>query len=331
MQPRGARHGDSKMTRLYGPDHRVTSNWRSIGSTLDHPQSGGNASIGQTNVQWIWKGLRTAGEGQDTAKQDRTFMKISLEGRVALVTGGSRGIGRAVARRFVESGASVAIFARRQALIDDTIGWIGRPGMARGWAVDVTDAAGIAVAVAEVRDQLGPVGILVNNAGSSDRGAFLSLDEDRILADYDLKVAAATRLSRLVIPDMQAARWGRILNMVTVNAKAPKGGGAPTALSRAAGLALTKVISHEFARDNITVNAICLGWFLTDQWQRSHREDAPDLSFEDYVARRARDIPLGRIGDPDEVANLACFLAADAAAYITGAAINIDGGRSPAM
>jgi NAD(P)-dependent dehydrogenase (short-subunit alcohol dehydrogenase family) len=147
--------------------------------------------------------------------------------------------------------------------------------------------------------------------------------------DFDLKVQAAIRISQLVIPGMQAQRWGRILNIVTTAAKTPSAASAPTTLSRAAGMALIKAMANEFAGDNILVNGIAVGIIRSDQIMRAHRAQAPGTSIEDFVSARVRreGIPLGRIGEAEEVGNLACFLASDAAAYITGTAINIDGGR----
>ena len=152
-------------------------------------------------------------------------------------------------------------------------------------------------------------------------------------ADLDLKLHAAIRFSQLVLPHMQRQRWGRILNIVSVNGKAPAAASGPTTLSRAAGIALTKAMANEFAKDNVLVNAICVGLIKSDQWVREHKRLHADLSFEDYLLAKAKqnNIPLGRLGEAEEVANVACFLASDAGSYVTGAAINVDGGRSPVV
>jgi 3-oxoacyl-[acyl-carrier protein] reductase len=177
------------------------------------------------------------------------------------------------------------------------------------------------------------IDILVNNAGSSSRSPFLQMDRALLDADLDLKLHAAVRFAQLVIPHMQRRRWGRIINIVSVNAKAPAAASAPTTLSRAAGIALTKAMANEFAKDNILVNALCMGLIKSDQWVREHRRLHPELSFEDYLQLKAKqnNIPLGRLGEAEEVANVACFLASDAGSYVTGAAINVDGGRSPVV
>ena len=128
---------------------------------------------------------------------------------------------------------------------------------------------------------------------------------------------------------MKAQRWGRVINVVNIGAKAPPVGTAPTTMSRAAGITMTKVMSLEFAPHNVLVNALCVGQIMSDQWVGYHQRDNPGMPFEDYVAMRGKPIPMGRIGQAEEFANVACFLASDAASYVTGVAINVDGGLSP--
>jgi len=258
-------------------------------------------------------------------------MLIDLSGRTALITGGSRGIGRAIAERLGRSGADIAILARRQDQIDQTVAELSGvvAGRIVGLACDVTDSSAVESCLATIRNTLGEVDILVNNAGSSQRGPFLEMTRQHLADDFELKVQAAIRISQLVIPAMQKQRWGRILNIVTITGKTPGPASAPTTLSRAAGMALIKAMAHEFAADNILVNGIAVGVIRSDQIVRAHAAQAPDTPLEDFIAARVRKdgIPLGRIGEAEEVGNLACFLASDAAAYITGTSINIDGGR----
>ena len=262
-------------------------------------------------------------------------MQIDLRGRMALVTGGSAGIGRAIAERFAKSGANVVIVARRQNVIDEAVSHLASlaQGQFRGYSCDVSHEAEIDRTYAQIEKDVGAIDILVNNAGASRRKPFLDMARRAITEDFDLKVQAAIRFSQLVIPTMRRQRWGRILNIVTTSAKTPGAGSGPTTFSRAAGMAVTKALSAEFASDNILVNALCIGLVKSDQWIREHREKFSNVPFEDYLKQKAisHEIPLGRLGEADEVANLACFLASDAASYITGAAINIDGGKCPVM
>ena len=167
--------------------------------------------------------------------------------------------------------------------------------------------------------------------GHSAVGKFEEVSDETWQYDIDLKLMAAVRLSRLVFPAMKERRWGRIINVLNIYAKAPAGGTAPTSVTRAAGMALTKVLAGEGAPHNVLVNALLVGFIDSDQWVRRHKpEDGP---YEDYLAAMAkqRRIPLGRVGSADEFASTACFLASDAGGYITGTAINVDGGASPVV
>jgi NAD(P)-dependent dehydrogenase (short-subunit alcohol dehydrogenase family) len=169
----------------------------------------------------------------------------------------------------------------------------------------------------------------VNNAGTSATSSFEKLTDEFLQHDFDQKLFAAIRLTRLVWPQLKERRWGRIINVLNIGAKAPRGGSAPTSITRAAGMALTKVLSHEGAPHNVLVNALLVGFIEADQHVQSAKKAGIEL--KDYVAARAKEIPLGRIGRAEEFANIACFLASDAGSYITGTAINVDGGRSPVV
>ena len=140
---------------------------------------------------------------------------------------------------------------------------------------------------------------------------------------------AAIRLSRLVWPQMQERRWGRILDVLSTMAKAPGAETAPTSVTRAAGMALTKVLAGEGAPHNILVNALMTGIVESDQWVR--RAAALGRDHQAFLAELGAPIPLGRVGRAEEFANVACFLASDAASYVTGTAVNVDGGRSPVV
>jgi 3-oxoacyl-[acyl-carrier protein] reductase len=258
-------------------------------------------------------------------------MHIDLSNRTALVTGGSEGIGKAIVSRLARSGANVVALARREDVLATAMAEIeeAAPGRVLGIPCDVTDQGRVEAAVAEGAARLGPIDILVNNAGSSFRRPLPELTRADLIADLDLKLLAAVHLARLVTPAMKERRFGRILNVVAIIGKAPNAGSAPTSLSRAAGIALTKSMSLELAPWNILVNALCVGKIESGQWQRRHRESAPSTPYEDYLQSLAGPIPLGRYGEAEELANVACFLASDQASYLTGTAINVDGGLCP--
>lgn len=261
-------------------------------------------------------------------------MDVRLDNKTALITGGSLGLGRAMASEFARSGASVAIVGRTQATLDEAVAAISAEnpdGSVRGFACDVREADEIAATHAALVAELGPVDILVNNAGTSSAKPFLSATDEDWEHDLNLKLMAAVRLSRLCIPAMQERSWGRIINVLNTAAKAPTAGSAPTSVSRAAGMALTKVLATEMAPHGILVNALNTGVLVTNQWQRMHGERAPDKTFDEFIEATGARVPVGRMGDAAEFANLACFLASDQASYITGTSINVDGGLSPVV
>lgn len=260
-------------------------------------------------------------------------MEIVLSGRTALVTGGSKGLGKAIARRMAQSGANVAILARDPEVLKSAAQEIaaetGRD--VRGYACDVSKSAELDRVYQQVHKDFSVIDILVNNAGSSARSPFLGLTLDVLQADMDLKLAAALRLAQLTVPAMQTQRWGRILNILNIGAKAPRGASAPTSVSRAAGMAMTKVMANEFAEYNILVNALLVGRINSDQWVRRHARDCPEVPYAEYLRKLGSDIPLGRMGEAEEFAQVACFLASDMGSYVTGTAINVDGGVSPVV
>jgi len=258
-------------------------------------------------------------------------MDISLSGRSAIVTGGSKGIGFGVATQFAASGADVVIVGRGREALDEAVVAIRTTTHGKVFAVqgDVGKADDIRRIHDEAMAALGKVDIIVNNAGTSRAGPFEALTDEILQYDLDQKLFAAVRLTRLVWPQMKERRWGRVINVLNIGAKSPRANSAPTTISRAAGMALTKVLAGEGAPFNIMVNALLVGFIEADQHVQAAKRAG--VSVEDYIARRAENIPLGRAGKPEEFANMACFLASDAASYITGTAINVDGGSSPAV
>jgi len=258
-------------------------------------------------------------------------MEISLRGRSAIITGGSKGIGFAIATRFAASGADVAIVSRGREALDAAVKQIEQTAKGRviGAQGDVGTAAGVESAYNAAMAAFGKLDIAINNAGTSATGPFEKLTDEVMQADLDLKLFAAIRLNRLVWPQMKERRWGRIINILNIGAKAPRANSAPTSISRAAGMALTKVLSGEGAPHNILVNAMLVGLIEADQHVQAAKKKGVPL--EEYIAGMEKDIPLGRIGKAEEFANLACFLVSDAGSYVTGTAINVDGGRSPVV
>ena len=263
-------------------------------------------------------------------------MEVRLDGKVALITGGSLGLGRAMAIRFAEAGASVGITARGEEALASTAAEIRKmsgSNRVATFACDVSNSASLQEMHKSITSELGSIDILVNNAGTSQRGPFLGVSDELWQNDLDLKLFAAIRLTRLSIPSMKEKKWGRIINVLNIGAKAPPAEGAPTAVSRAAGMALTKALAGEFAKDNILVNALLVGLIDSNQHLIRHQSSNSTGSYESFLEDMAtsQNIPLGRVGKAEEFADVACFMASDRASYLSGTALNVDGGKSPVV
>jgi NAD(P)-dependent dehydrogenase (short-subunit alcohol dehydrogenase family) len=253
-------------------------------------------------------------------------LDLGLQGKIAIVTGGSDGLGRAAAGRLAAEGAKVAICARRKDHLEAAAEEIRRAagGDVLAQVADVTRSDQVESFVNAVVARWGGVDILLNNAGTSAAGSFEQVDEAGWWADLDLKLMGAVRFCRLVIPHMKRRGGGRIVNVTTVGGKAPAAKGLPTTVTRAAGINLTKSLAHEFAADRILVNTICIGLVRTAQI--SARAQGGDV--EGLYRELARRVPLGRVADAAEFGDLVAFLVSARAAYITGTAINFDGGMA---
>ena len=254
-------------------------------------------------------------------------MKLNLNNKCAIVTGATQGIGLATAQMLAAEGASVVIAARGRERLDSVIAAIrAAGGQALGVQADIGNEADCARVVQEALAAFGRVDILVNNAGTSNRGAFESVTDATWQADFDLKLFGAIRLTRLVVPQMRKVGGGRIINITNIGAKQPQAGSMPTSVTRAAGQAMTKALSKEFAADKILVNTVCIGLIRAGQHESKAASTGRDV--EALYVDMGKAIPLGRVGLADEVANVITFLASDAASYVTGTSINVDGGTS---
>ncbi len=263
----------------------------------------------------------------------RIRVEVRMDGRVALITGGSKGLGYAMGLKFAESGAEVALLSRDKGEVESAAIKMSKiTGMGcAGFQCDVSKASEIESTFTHVIDKFGKVDILINNAGHAKAGPILSITDEEWQYDFDLKLMAAVRMSRLVFPGMQERKWGRILNMLNTLAKTPVAGSAPTSVTRAAGMALTKVLAGEGAPHNILVNGFNIGRIKSDQIQRAYDHSNTTMSYDEYVARAGENIPLGRYGEAEECANLACLLCSDAGGYVTGTSINVDGNLCAAL
>jgi NAD(P)-dependent dehydrogenase (short-subunit alcohol dehydrogenase family) len=261
-------------------------------------------------------------------------MEVRLDGKSAIVTGGSKGLGLAIAEEFFASGADVAILARDPGTLAEAKQKIqsrGGSGKVTAISCDVSKMAPIQAAYDQIMSEFGKVDIYVNNAGQSTRGPSETLTDEQWQSDLDLKLFAQIRFCRLLFPQMKQRKWGRIISVLNIGAKAPGADSAPTSVSRAAQMAFTKALSMEGAPHNVLVNSLHVGVIVSDQIVRRYNRERPNVSLDEYIAQAGRAVPMGRMGRAEEFANVACFLASDAASYVTGCAINVDGGRSPVV
>ncbi|GAB3252068.1 SDR family oxidoreductase [Kineosporia babensis] len=257
-------------------------------------------------------------------------MDLELAQKVVLVTGGSDGLGAALAGRLLEEGARVAICGRDADRLEST-----RAALAEispevlAVQVDVTQAADTGAFVAAAVERWGRIDGLVNNAGQSAGGSIEQVSDESWQADLDLKVVAASRLIRLALPHLRASGGGAIVNVLAIAAKAAGANSMPSAASRAAGLALTKALSKELGPDRVRVNAVLIGLVESGQWRR--KADDRGIPVEDLYAADSKGIPLGRFGRGEEFGDLAAYLLSPRSSYVTGSAINLDGGLSAAI
>ena len=252
-----------------------------------------------------------------------------LKDRIALVTGGGRGIGRAIAIALAREGARVAVTARSVAELDEVVGQIrGLGGDALALAADLEQASAAGQVVAQVKQAFGPVQILVNNAGigsSADPRPVVDFDDEFWERTLRINLTAPYLLCKAVLPDMLRAEWGRVITVASINGKVPSVHGAAYTASKHGVLGLTRSLAIETAAQGITVNAICPGPVHTVMNDRRVEYDARrrGVAFEEQAAGLT---PIGRRLEPEEIAPLAVYLASDAAASVVGQAINIDGG-----
>ena len=257
-------------------------------------------------------------------------MVLGIKDRVALVAGAGTGIGRAVADRLAAEGAQVALCARTEAVVREAADEIGKRRGVRTHAVtcDLAAPEGPARFVGASREALGPASILVTNAGGPPAGRFEDLGEEAWEQAFHLTLMSAVRLIREALPAMQAARWGRVVNLASISVRQPIDGLLLSNALRSAVVGLAKTLSREVGPDGILVNTVCPGYTLTDRLKDlAARESVRRGVPAEAVMEAWRDVtPLRRLGNPEETAHLVAFLCSEEASFITGTTICVDGG-----
>jgi len=258
-------------------------------------------------------------------------MDLELNDTVTLITGGTDGLGLALAERLVAEGGAVAICGRDEDRLASAAAKLeAAGGDVLAARADVEVAADIESFVAAAASRWGRIDAVVHNAGRSAASRLEDTDDAHWHDDFELKVMGAVRLTRSALPYLRQ-RGGAALFTLAMAAKAPGAGSGPSSVSRAAGMALMKALSKELAPDGIRVNAILIGLVESGQWVKAAAAAGDELS--DFYARLAQGaaIPLGRVGRSAEFADLGAYLLSARASYVTGTAINLDGGLSPAV
>jgi 3-oxoacyl-[acyl-carrier protein] reductase len=257
-------------------------------------------------------------------------MDLGLRGKVAAVTGGSEGIGRATVKMLAAEGAKVAFCARRPDVLkalEDELKKSGADVIAM--VADASKEGDMERFIEDTVKHYGRIDILVNNAGGTGQSPFDKVTDAEWQHDINIKVFAQIRTARAAAPHMKKQGGGRIINLNMVAAKAPFAGTFPTTVSRAAGLALTKGLSKEYAADNILVNAVAIGKIKTPQQAR--RAAKFGLTVEQHYAQTGKTVPIGRCGEAEEAASVITFLASSMGSYVSGVCINVDGGLSSVL
>ncbi len=260
-------------------------------------------------------------------------MELGLKGKVAVITGSSKGIGYYTAMQLVKEGAKVVLCARGEKQLQVAAGCIKNETGEEVLIVptDITKEKDCKYLIERAVEHFGRLDILINNAGTASANPFESVSSELWQADVDLKVFGAVNCSKYAVPHLRKVGGGAIVNVTAVMAKTPPASSLPSTVSRAAGLALTKAMSKDLGKDNIRVNSVCIGLIRSDQIEKTWKEAEPELSWDEYSRKIGQAIPLGRVGDTQEAANVITFLVSDAASYVSGTSINIDGGSGHAL
>ena len=258
-------------------------------------------------------------------------MDLELTGKTVLITGGTDGLGLALATKLATEGAAIAVCGRdeeRLRAAEAAVRAVG--GDVLALRADVSQAQDLEDFVEAAVERWGRIDGIVHNAGRASAGSIETIDDETWESDVQLKLMAAVRLTRLALPMLRASH-GAVLFTLAVSAKAPGGSSEPSSVTRAAGMALMKALSKELAPDGIRVNAVLIGLIESGQWVRI--AEGSGMTLGDFYERFATDagVPLGRFGRAAEFADLGCYLLSSRASYLTGTAINLDGGLSPSV
>ena len=257
-------------------------------------------------------------------------MDLGLKDKVAVVLAASKGLGRATAEALAAEGARVVIGARGRAELEKTVREISKEAGSEvaGFQVDVTDRDQATDFIAKAVNHFGGIDILINNAGGPPFGPVQSFNEAAWQSAFELTLQSTVRMTQLALPHLKKSGAGRIINITSMGTKSVLEGSVLSTSMRMGVTGMMKLLADELGPDRITVNTVCPGMFLTDRIRSSglKKEMEAGLTEEEALAEKAKNIPLRRIGKPEELAAVITFLASAKASYVTGTTIQVDGG-----
>ena len=262
-------------------------------------------------------------------------MDLGLTARRAVVTGGSKGLGKAIAAELLAEGAAVAICSRHADELEQAAAELRAATPAKqlfAQTCDVTDPAQVTEFIAAANAELGGLDILVNNAGGARPGRFATLTDDDWHDDIEVKLFSQIRCIRAALPHLRSSAAPRVININALYARYPDPAFLASSVNRASCLSLSKALSIELGAEGILVNSVNIGFVETPQWQNIHHQRAPEMPADEFFGQLAKaEVPLGRFGRSDEVAGLVAVLASDRASYIAGASIDVGGGMGKTL
>jgi 3-oxoacyl-[acyl-carrier protein] reductase len=256
-------------------------------------------------------------------------MNLGLKNKIAIVAAASQGLGKASALALAQEGATVIICSRRQKDITEAASGIQKitNSIVVPLVADVSKLEDIERLIAETKKRFGTVHVLVNNAGGPPVGDILTLTDEDWLKGHELTLMSMVRLTRAVLPMMIQQQWGRIITITSIAAKQPINELLLSSAIRPGILGLTKVLANQYAKKNITINAVCPGHTLTKRQEElaASRAAEKNISIDQYLKDTANFIPAGRLGRPEEIGNVIAYLASEQASYVNGVNILVDG------
>ena len=261
---------------------------------------------------------------RNLATEKTKIMDLDLSGKRAVVTGASLGIGEAVVKELADMGADVIFCARNQEPVDSLGGYLGK---VTGLTADMGDKVSTESFLDAV-EAFGGADILVNNVGASPSRNFLYMSDDEWKDLYELNLMSAVRCSRRLLPEMRKKKWGRIVMVASGAAKYPNAALIDYGATKAAMISISKSLSRKYGADGVLVNSVLPGLIHTAMWERAASEiaEANETSMEKVIERNGRTVPVGRYGTSEEVAAVIAFLCSNAAGYVNGVSLEVDGG-----